>query len=110
MKFAVTLLVSVLSLFVSSASAASFESNIQRIGVNPVSGLLIITLDKETANTGNCFRSNQLAWSMDEKSTSAILSTLLSAYHTEKKVQFDASPAATCLGEYQSGGSVFLER
>lgn len=110
MKFAVTLLVSVLSLFVPSAFAASFESNIQRIGVNPTKGLLIVTVDKETANTGNCFHNNQLAWSMEESGTSVILSTLLSAYHTEKKVLFDASPVTTCLGEYQAGGSVFLGR
>ena len=114
MSIAKQLLAISIAFFAINAFADRIETTIEQLGVNPDTGILSVTLKAETAkgsfSPAPCGQANQLAWSMESKGSDAILSALLSAYHTQSPVEFHYTPAKGCLADRQQGDSVFLTR
>ena len=91
-----------------SSAAQTINAKLKHIGINPQSGAVVATPDIASIPGTACSQGNRFAWSAEHKTTSGILSVLLSAYYAEKPVTIEYEPTAGCLGNSQKAGSVHL--
>lgn len=103
-----------ITFFAVNAIADTLEATIDRLSIHPETGVLSVTLNTKAQQgvfpTTACGQTNQLAWTMENKGSDAVLSVLLSAYHTQSTVAFEYLTSKTCLDGRTQGGSVALIR